>query len=63
MHVKLILPSLKEAGSAQWRPIKYALFPPLGLATLAAYIKIGIEHAPQRGRAYTPTWVQPGATK
>ena len=38
MHVKLILPSLKEAGSAQWRPIKYALFPPLGLATLAAYL-------------------------
>lgn len=38
MHVKLILPALKEAGTAQWRPIKYALFPPLGLATLAAYL-------------------------
>lgn len=36
MRVKLILPALKEAGSAQWRPIKCALFPPLGLATLAA---------------------------
>lgn len=38
MHVKLILPALKEAGTVQWRPIKYALFPPLGLATLAAYL-------------------------
>ncbi|MFC0877887.1 B12-binding domain-containing radical SAM protein [Saccharicrinis sp. FJH2] len=37
MKVKLILPSLTEAGSAFWRPIKYSLFPPLGLATLAAY--------------------------
>ncbi len=38
MKVKLILPSLTEAKSAFWRPIKYALFPPLGLATLAAYL-------------------------
>ncbi len=38
MHVKMILPSLQEAGSPQWRPIKYSLFPPLGLATLAAYL-------------------------
>lgn len=38
MHVKLILPSLQEAGSPNWRPIKYSLFPPLGLATLAAYL-------------------------
>ena len=38
MHVKLILPSLQEAGSPDWRPIKYSLFPPLGLATLAAYL-------------------------
>ena len=30
----------------------------LGLATLAAYVKIGIEHAPQRGERYTPAWVQ-----
>lgn len=37
MKVKLILPSLTEAKSAFWRPIKYSLFPPLGLATLAAY--------------------------
>lgn len=37
MKVKMILPALKEAESPFWRPIKYSLFPPLGLATLAAY--------------------------
>jgi hypothetical protein len=35
---KLILPALTEATSPLWRPIKYSLFPPLGLATLAAYL-------------------------
>ena len=38
MHVKFILPALTEATSPWWRPIKYALFPPLGLATLAGYL-------------------------
>ncbi len=38
MKVKLILPALAEAESPFWRPIKYSLFPPLGLATLAAYL-------------------------
>ena len=38
MHVKLILPALTEAKSPFWRPIKYSLFPPLGLATLAAFL-------------------------
>lgn len=37
MKAKLILPSLEESNSPFWRPIKYSLFPPLGLATLAAY--------------------------
>lgn len=37
MKIKMILPSLKEARSPAYRPIKYSLFPPLGLATLAAY--------------------------
>jgi radical SAM superfamily enzyme YgiQ (UPF0313 family) len=37
-RVKLILPALTEATSPHWRPIKYSLFPPLGLATLAAYL-------------------------
>src|SRR5262245_7341829 len=36
--VKMILPALTEATSPYWRPIKYSLFPPLGLATLAAYL-------------------------
>ncbi len=39
MRVKFVLPALTEATSPQWRPIKYSLFPPLGLATLAAYLR------------------------
>ena len=38
MRIKMILPALTEAKSPFWRPIKYSLFPPLGLATLAAYL-------------------------
>ena len=38
MKVKMILPALTEATGPYWRPIKYSLFPPLGLATLAAYL-------------------------
>lgn len=38
LKVKFILPALKEATDPQWCPIKYSLFPPLGLATLAAYL-------------------------
>ena len=38
VKVKLILPALTEATSPFWRPIKYSLFPPLGLATLAGYL-------------------------
>jgi radical SAM superfamily enzyme YgiQ (UPF0313 family) len=38
LNVKFILPALKEASDPCWRPIKYSLFPPLGLATLAAYL-------------------------
>ena len=41
--MKLILPALTEATSTYWRPIKYSLFPPLGLATLAAYLNPDIE--------------------
>jgi radical SAM superfamily enzyme YgiQ (UPF0313 family) len=36
MNIKFILPALLEAKSPYWRPIKYSLFPPLGLATLAS---------------------------
>jgi hypothetical protein len=38
MQVKMVLPALTEATSPLFRPVKYALFPPLGLATLAAYL-------------------------
>jgi len=38
LKVKMILPALTEAKSPFWRPIKYSLFPPLGLATLAGYL-------------------------
>jgi radical SAM superfamily enzyme YgiQ (UPF0313 family) len=38
MRIKMILPALTEATSPLFRPIKYSLFPPLGLATLAGYL-------------------------
>src|SRR5258708_17825617 len=41
MKVKMILPALTEALSPYFRPIKYSLFPPLGLATLAGYLEDG----------------------
>lgn len=43
MKIKMILPALTEAKSPFWRPIKYSLFPPLGLATLAGYLPDDIE--------------------
>lgn len=38
MNVKMILPALTEVLSPHRRPIKYSLFPPLGLVTLAGYL-------------------------
>jgi radical SAM superfamily enzyme YgiQ (UPF0313 family) len=38
MRVNLILPALTEAHGRYWRSIKYSLFPPLGLATLAGWL-------------------------
>ena len=38
MRVTMILPALTEATSPFFRPVKYSLFPPLGLATLAGYL-------------------------
>jgi radical SAM superfamily enzyme YgiQ (UPF0313 family) len=38
MKVDLILPALTEAVGPDGRRIKYCLFPPLGLATLAAFL-------------------------
>src|SRR5262245_17347422 len=43
MKVKMILPALTEAVSPVFRPLKSSLFPPLGLATLAAYLPEGTE--------------------
>ena len=43
LRVKMILPALLEATSPGYRPIKYALFPPLGLAGLAGYLDPGDE--------------------
>ena len=42
-RVKMILPALTEATSPLFRPIKYSLFPPLGLATLAGYLDPDVE--------------------
>jgi radical SAM superfamily enzyme YgiQ (UPF0313 family) len=39
LRVTFLLPALTDATSPFWRPIKYSLFPPLGLATLAAYLR------------------------
>lgn len=44
MRFKFILPALTEATSPLFRPIKYSLFPPLGLATLAGFLAAG-DHA------------------
>jgi radical SAM superfamily enzyme YgiQ (UPF0313 family) len=38
LRAKLVLPALTEARSPFFRPVKYSLFPPLGLATLAGYL-------------------------
>ena len=49
-----------DATRRKLRTFKWALtvfFLVLGLATLAAYIKIGIEHAPNYGEPYVPSWV------
>ena len=61
MKVKMILPALTEAVSPFWRPIKYSLFPPLGLATLAAYcegddVTLQDEHVEVLDLTTAPTW-------
>lgn len=38
MKVKFTLPALQEATAPSYHPIEYALFPPLGLATLASFL-------------------------
>lgn len=56
-----------DAGRARLKTLKWALtvfFVVLGLATLAAYMKIGIERAGRGaplGEEYVPGWVRPGS--
>jgi fumarate reductase subunit C len=40
-----------------------AFFLVLGFATLAAYIKIGVEHAPNYGQPYVPAAIAPGGAR
>ena len=63
LRVKMILPALTEATSPFLRPIKYSLFPPLGLATLAGYlddddeVEIQDEHVERSTSTTTPDLV------
>lgn len=53
-----------EAGRRRLKRAKWlltAFFLVLGLASLAAYVKIGYAHAPHAGERYTPAWIQEGA--
>ena len=55
-----------NATRRRLKTLKWALtvfFLALGLATLAAYVKIGIEHADRAGEGYTPAWVHPVPTR
>ena len=50
-----------EAGRARLKRLKWVLtvlLLALGLATLAAYMKIGRAHADRVGEVYTPAWVK-----
>ena len=50
------------AGRRRLKTLEWALtafFLVLGLATLAAYVKIGQEHTDRVGEPYTPSWVPP----
>ena len=56
---------LWDAGRARTRLkrvkwIMTSFFIALGLASLGAYIRIGIDHAPDAGQLYSPAWVQEG---
>ena len=58
----------RDANATRHRlkTLKWALtafFLALGLVTLAAYVKIGIEHADRAGEGYTPAWVHPVPTR
>ncbi|WP_211274400.1 B12-binding domain-containing radical SAM protein [Streptomyces chattanoogensis] len=62
MRVTMILPALTEATSPLFRPVKYSLFPPLGLATLAGYLDPDDEvtlHDERVERLDIETWETP----
>ena len=48
----------KRLKTLKW--LLTAFFLTLGLSTFAAYVKIGLEHAPFAGERYVPTWVEQG---
>ena len=51
MRVELLLPALTEAKSPFFRPIKYSLFPPLGLGEgllFGAGLAAGLTRRPRR---------------
>jgi fumarate reductase subunit C len=50
--------SRRRLRMAKWTITAFLLV--LGLATLAAYMRIGMEHAPHYGERYVPTWLQEG---
>lgn len=50
-------PALTRTRLQTFKWMFTAFFLGLGLLSLAAYIKIGIEHAPRAGEVYTPAWV------
>ena len=55
-----------DAMRARLKTFKWALtvfFLVLGFATLAAYIKIGIAHAPNYGQPFVPAVLTPGSGK
>jgi fumarate reductase subunit C len=51
----------KRLKTAKWALTVFFLA--LGAATLAAYVKIGIEHADKVGERYVPAWVQQEGAK
>ena len=54
MKFKFILPSLAEAVDSARKGIKYYRFPPLGLATLAAYLRSGRSRSTSRTSTSRP---------
>jgi fumarate reductase subunit C len=47
----------RRLRTAKW--LLTASFLALGLAALGAYVRLGIEHAPNRGEPYRPAWLAP----